>query len=228
MIKCSNGHDNPDNAVFCRICGKKMKIKVLNTYTPDKFPDIKLFPKSVKRQIFTRPKDRAAFILAPVFYIGCFLFFEVFDYEISREIGDYSYTILAVVLSILTVWTAALMLLALVRLCRKIRYSVAVDYIEDSADTIRRVAKECKLGLYNEKNKKLLLWTRYDMIVKSASAKGYYTITKDGKKGLYEVEKSKMIVPVKYDVIQDIKDGIVTVSRDGEVYHYDVYGNRLK
>lgn len=90
-----------------------------------------------------------------------------------------------------------------------------------------KYSSDSKLGLFDNKTKKLLLRPRYDMIEEMPST-GFYIVTNEEKKGVYNIGKSKMIVPVKFDKIQGINDGIVSVSKDGTVYHYDIYGNCLK
>ena len=52
MKTCPKGHENPDHAKYCRICGCKLKKYNKNkVFTPDVFPHINLIPKSMFKRL---------------------------------------------------------------------------------------------------------------------------------------------------------------------------------
>ncbi len=81
MKKCPQGHDNPDNANFCRICRyefvekdfKKDKEKAKEKedgYTLDLFPNIEFLPRAVSHITFGNSnfKNLAESMACPVFW----------------------------------------------------------------------------------------------------------------------------------------------------------------
>jgi hypothetical protein len=98
-------------------------------------------------------------------------------------------------------------------------------YIEETKDEMARIAKDGKLGLFNQIKNKLLLTPRYKKIEKFDSK--HYLIGKDRFLGLYSISRNKVIIPVICDMISPEKDGIIEVSIKGSIQHFDILGNRL-
>ena len=108
------------------------------------------------------------------------------------------------------------------------RFIYNADYIEDNFidDNIVRIAKKGQLGLFDKKNKKILLPSCYSNI--AVFDEEHLIIYKNNKKGLYSLTFNKIIIPVKYDYILQFVNSVTIVGLDGQEYHFDIKGNKLR
>ena len=114
------------------------------------------------------------------------------------------------------------------RYIRYFTYLKNADYIEESffAQKLKRIAKDKKLGLFDYRNKVVLLTPAYDSISKFDDV--YILIEKGNKFGLYSIPLRKIIISIGFDGIASIQNGVIEVAKDSHKSYYDIYGNILK
>ena len=141
--------------------------------------------------------------------------------------GEYDYSTFRDVLPLAFIQLGLIVCFFLISLYKKIRFKLNADYIENNfvAD-FSRIAKACKLGLFNNKNHRVLLSTRYDSIEKFDTE--YLIIERCGKKGIFSIKRRKIIIPVSFDNISKFSNSVATATSGTKVVHYDIQGNKLK
>ena len=199
-------------------------------FTPDKFPSINLSPCSVAKVDFQCKKG----VVFMVVMIILFALFCTFKYEIMSllyHVGiPYDICDMAVVSVNLVLIFAFLIKFIpfLRRVWRWIRYRKNADYIEYSAfmQSLFRIAKKEKLGLFDKRKHTVKMGSHYDNISKFDSE--HILIEKGGKKGLFSMKQMGLIVPIRFDRIDVFKNSIVKCHKGETAYYYDVNGNRMK
>jgi len=79
------------------------------------------------------------------------------------------------------------------------------DFMEDTESSERLITKAGKLGLYNWKNKKILLFAVYDSIEKQNDF--YYTVKQGDKYGIFSKLSNNFIIPCgEYDGVMPFVD----------------------
>lgn len=91
---------------------------------------------------------------------------------------------------------------------------------------LKRIAKNKKLGLFDNRNKVILLNPIYDSIFKFDDV--HILLEKENKFGLYSIPLRKIIIPIGFDGIASIQNGVIEVTKDLHGSYYDIYGNILK
>lgn len=245
MKYCKNGHSNPDNANFCRICGTQdfeplhMTMMVNNdiekvatsgklTFTPDRFPNINLIPCSAANVNFQCKKGLV--LMVP------FIWFMILTIIKVRTVSDFISMIFGISfhLADCIVFYVSLfifligLIMFLLRLCRCHIYKENADYIEETAfmSNLYRIAKNGKLGLFDKRRNTVKMGSHYDNISEFDSE--HILMVYSGKKGLFSIKKKGVIVPIDFDHIDAFKNSIVRCYKGTESYYYDVNGNRMK
>lgn len=214
MKYCINKHSNPDEAIFCRICGTQsfMSQKDVEkdksekdykepgnaiSFTPDLYPDIAFDPESVTTADFTTiwsiimPMPLCICLILSIFTGGGgFIFF-----TILFAIGE----LLSIIHSV------------------KIKsiYRKNTDYIEaeEFIEGTRRIAKDGKLGLINENNR-VLLESAYTEI--SVFDSSILLIKHDDKYGLYNLNDKSFVLSPKYDRISHFDNSNLQIESEGK------------
>lgn len=229
-IKCHNPEcvaENPKNAKFCRVCGSPI-ITSGDEYTPDIFPDIELVPISIQPIRFVNGWEKASFVLLPLLII--FLIEICWDYklefidEFRRDAWEITITIGMICLFIFIISV----IVGLKKACLLAFFNSNADFIErkDFMGKLRRIAKNKKLGLFDGKKKKILLKSKYDAISKLDEQ--HVIVVENSKKGLYSITRRKLIIPINFDEIKSDKIGTFTAVKDMQMFHYDIYGKKLR
>lgn len=230
VIICPNQEckaENPANAKFCRMCKHPLSTSE-DEYTPNLFPDITLRPVAVMPIRFINILERGAFVLLPLLII--FLYFICGDYkrEFKDEFGNDAFDVVSIGGIIFSVLFALLCINGIKHYIRYSSYSENADYIEEAffMQKLKRIAKDKKLGLFDNKNKVVLLNPSYDSISKFDDV--HIQLEKNNKFGLYSIPLRKIIIPIEYDGIAPVQNGVVEVVKDSHGSHYDIQGNVLK
>lgn len=224
--KCINGHLNPSDALYCGVCGAQISSDD-SGFTPDLYPGVHLVPISVKKIRFIQSGEVFSWIVLPIIIIVGGILLEVFQIEIMDFIHDDEESFIGIAI-VATIPIAMLFYGAcrgFVHLVNKIEYKVNADYIEETTYELVRIAKLGKLGLFNQKKKKLLLAPQYDKIEKFDSK--HVLIGNNRFIGLYSIPFKRIIIPVECDAINPEKDGVFEVTASGVIRHYDILGNIL-
>lgn len=245
--------DNPNSAKFCRICGKRLEPDVritgfdfaqnlidyskhaiknlfdvdsdIREFTLDKFNDISLQPVSIRPIHFVNKFWLIIGINISIFLLA---FYSISDIQyFFRNMFGYNYNTFRDVLPLAFIPLGLIVCFFLISLYKKIRFKLNADYIENNfvAD-FSRIAKACKLGLFNNKNHRILLSTRYDSIKKFDT--DHLIIERYGKKGIFSIKRRKIIIPVSFDNISKFSNSVATATSGIKVVHYDIQGNKLK
>lgn len=254
MMKCKVcGSSNPENAKYCRICGSKFnshyydnilvgvkeKLKIVkeiftkklvlqkasSEFTLDKFKSISLKPISILNIRFINIYWFIVGLLLSVFIVS---FYSISDIQyFIRNMFGYNYNTFRDVLPLAFIPLGLIVCFFLISLYKKIRFRLNADYIENNfvAD-FSRIAKACKLGLFNNKNHRVLLSSRYDSIEKFDT--DHLIIERYGKKGIFSIKRRKIIIPVSFDNISKFSNSVATATSGTKVVHYDIQGNKLK
>ena len=218
---CSKGHINPPEAQYCRICRESLN-NANESFTLDLFPDIHFVPVSIKKIKFLKGIEVFSLIVFPICIIAALLLFDGYR-DIWEGVDDLPDVF--ILLFIASISSAIGTICGLIHYIDGILYKSNADYIEETTFELVRIAKHRKLGLFNQKKRKLLLRPRYDRIDKFDSK--HVLIGNQRFVGLYSIPCKKVIVPVQCDTISPVKDGVFEVSIAGGICHYDVYGNKL-
>lgn len=225
MLKCQDpgcGEMNPDDAKYCRKCGKPLS-RISDIFTLDVFNGIRLEPVSVVHFRFYRPLMLVFTACIAIMYMMTVTNFgknimSLISRDLmlnSRQIGYVLLFILILCAIYLIKWT-----------WRKVRFSLNADYIEKKNDDIVRVAKKSSLGLYSKKSMKILIPSKYSSIDKLTSE--YYIVKKGNATGVYSVNCSKMIVSPAYDSVRFLSDSIIEALSGGDKMYFDIRGNKLR
>lgn len=251
-IKCPNkrcNESNPLSAKYCRICGTKLnpsysailfyRVKDLLVkffscnnpseigFTLDKFKSISLKPVStVKIQFFSK------FCIV----IGCILSAFLILFESCSEIrwffrnmlGEYNYEALYIFVPFTLIPIAVIGISFLVSSYKKVKFRLNADYLESATfiGDIVRIARRCKLGLFDNKSKRVLLSSNYDIIEKFDGQ--HIMLKKNGKCGIYSLTRKSIIIPVVFDSISEFRNSVASASSGGNTIHFDIKGNRLR
>lgn len=229
IIICPNSEckaENPANAKFCRMCKHPLSTSE-DEYTPNLFPDIALRPVAVMPIRFVNLLERGAFVLLPLLII--FLYFICGDYkgEFKDEFGGDAFDVVSVGGIFISIILALLCINGIKHYIRYSSYSDSADYIEEAffMQKLKRIAKDKKLGLFDYKNKVVLLNSCYDSVSKFDDV--HIQLEKNGKFGLYSIPLRKIIIPIEYDGISPVQNGVIKVVKDSHGSHYDIQGNVL-
>lgn len=230
IIICPNSEckaENPANAKFCRMCKHPLSTST-DEYTPNLFPDITLRPVAVMPIRFVNVLERGAFVLLPMLLI--FLYFICYDFkrEFKYEFGSDAFDVVSVGGTIFSILLVLLCINGIKHYIRYSSYSENADYIEETffMQSLKRIAKDKKLGLFDHKNKAILLNPCYDSISKFDDV--HIQLEKNNKFGLYSIPLKKIIVPIEFDGIAPVQNGVIEVVKDSHGSHYDIQGNVLK
>lgn len=235
MKKCPQGHDNPDNANFCRICRyefveknvedkekKKAKEKEKeNGYTLDLFSNIEFLPRAVCHITFGNPNFIKTWLKI---WGALFLGITIAIYtSVVVDISPVLY--LLICCAVLLVPIAPVVF---IKTIKTRRFRANADYVEasDFMAGLCRVAKKGKLGLFDTQHNKIVLAAKYDNLTQFDD--DHVLVEQGGKKGLFSANLNRMIVPAKYDRIGSIVNSVVTVYDKGRMVHYDTHGNMLR
>lgn len=244
---------NPLSAKFCRKCGKPLetgvvayKYLILNyskelfnyfvhksgrdkqtsEFTLDKFKSISLQPISITNIRFINIFWLIIGIVLLIFLVS---FYGIADirFFFRNMFGEYDYYTFRDVLPLAFIPLGLIVCSFFISLYKKIRFKLNADYIENNfvAD-FSRIAKACKLGLFNNKNHRVLLSSRYDSIEKFDT--DHLIIERYGKKGIFSIKKRKIIIPVSFDNISAFSNSVATASSGSKAVHYDIKGNKLR
>lgn len=200
-------------------------------FTPDVFPSIQLSPKSICKIRF-RILPRLILLM---FSSIIFCLFVSFDYEIEHiitEMFGYNYygrdlaivglRIILFLIMVLNVY------LCIRQLWKFLKYHINVDYIEEHSftGTMVRIAKKSKIGLFDNKSKKVCLSTIYSGI--TLFDDNHILLERDNKVGLYSIKLRKVIVPVKYKSIAPFHNYMTSANIGNKNDYYDIKGNRIR
>lgn len=246
--------ENPNSANFCRICGKKLDSRtwdllldyVLNKidsskrtiknlfmvdadvreFTLDKFKTISLQPISIVNIKFVNKILLFVVLLLASISLA---FYNSSDlrYLIKDECGSDVYRAADLLMPFVNILICILCIVLLWSFWKKLLYWLNADYIENRfVGDLSRIAKNCKLGIFNDKNKRVVLASRYDNIEKFDT--DHLLIQRKGKKGIFSIKKSKIIIPVSYDNISAFSNSVATAVSGSKTVHYDIKGNKLR
>lgn len=212
-----------------------------SSFTPDVFPSITFSPCSVANVKFEKSKGVKAIIvyaiiilliLASQDFIVSTIIFKLCEtmgiyhyFHLYNEIYTYGSYIVVLLFLILLIKK----IIPISKICTKwLLYILNADYIESRVfvNNYSRIAKNCKLGLFDKSSNCVMLRSCYDNI--TVHDKEYILVEKQGKYGLYSLKKSSMIIPVRYDKISGFVNSIATCNIGTTIHHYDVNGNKLK
>lgn len=230
IIICPNPEckaENPVNAKFCRMCKHPLSTSE-DEYTPNLYPDITLRPVAVMPIRFVNVLERGAFVLLPLLVI--FLYFICYDFkgEFKDEFGSDAFDVVSIGGIVFSVLLALLCINGIRHYIRFSSYSDNADYIEEAffIRGLKRIAKDKKLGLFDYKNKVILLSPCYDSV--SIFDGVHIQLGKNNKFGLYSIPLRKIIIPIEFDGIAPVQNGVIEVVKDSHGSHYDIQGNVLK
>lgn len=239
MKTCSKNHINPDIAKFCRICGEKFPIsnsesdiskgdslkKGKTRFTLDIFPDINLVPRSIYEISFgLKPTIACVIIAFLIFWLCNFTRF----YHIIYESCPLSYAEIDLLLFTEFTFSMFLFVVLLRRIYKKSIYDFMTEYVEKDniSGSICRIAKQGKLGLFDSKKKRILLFTKYDNI--TVFDECHFLIEQNQRKGIYSIKKRKLIIPVEFNSVEPFVSSIAKACLNGVEYHFDVNGNSMR
>lgn len=112
---------------------------------------------------------------------------------------------------------------------RNIIYNINADYVEEHSElgyNLFRIAKHVKVGVFCANEKKVLLRSIYSSI--TSLDKEHLLIEIGHLKGVYSIRYKRIIVPVRYNRITLFNNSICKATLGGEIYHYDVKGNKMR
>ena len=219
--------ENPENAKFCRLCGNPLSTSE-DDYTPGEFPDIDLRPVAVKPIRFVNAAERISSILLPFLLIFLYFLFGRFKDDFIAAFGRDFYASVSIGGIIFSFFIFSLCITGLMHYGKYSSYSDNADYIEEKYFMLKlkRIAKNKKLGLFDFKNKSILLNPEYDSITKFDEK--HILLGKGNKNGLYSISIKKIIVPIEFDGIAPIRNGVIEVVKNFRLSRYDIHGNALK
>lgn len=207
---------------------KKLTSPMMSTnkaFTLDVFKNIQLQPISVAPIKFI---NKFWIIVDIILIAWIYVFYNISDvrYLLKGMVGEYNYHILYEIMPLLGVIFGIISLTLLISFIKKLIFLANSSYIEKSfTGQLVRIAKKCKLGLFDTKNKKVRLYSMYDSIEKFDD--NHLVITRNGKKGIYSITRKKIIVPVSFDFISSFSNSVCSTTVGTMIYHFDIKGNRL-
>lgn len=218
---------NPANAKFCRMCKHPLATSE-DDYTPDLFPDITLRPVAVMPIRFVNILEKGAYFLLPMLLMILYFVWGEFKGEFIFEFGSDAFEVVSIGGIIASILLALLCVNGIKHYIRFSSYSDNADFIEEDCfiQKLRRIAKDKKLGLFDNKKKIVLLNPIYDSITKFDDV--HIQLEKGKKFGLFSIPLRKIIVPIEFDGIAPVQNGVIEVVKDSHRSHYDIHGNVLK
>ncbi|WP_300915117.1 hypothetical protein [Bacteroides acidifaciens] len=253
MKSCPNCNaENPIEANFCRKCRYPFKplsfLEIVKNYVQSFYEhiirslehkrELSEFTLDKFNQLSLKPISTASVSFYNKFWviIGCALltFLIIFEnfYEFRslfrNLLGEYDYEILRAVVPYLLIPIAIIGICIIIWSYKKGKFRFNADYIETATfvgDTVR-IARKCKLGLFNNKNNSVLLSSNYDNIEKFDEQ--HLMLTKNGKCGIYSLNRKSIIIPVVFDSISEFKNSVASAISAGNTIHFDIKGNRLR
>lgn len=228
IIRCPECQtENPANAKFCRMC-KHPLLTSKDEYTPNLFPDITLRPVAIIHTHFVSPLEKGAFVLLPLLLVLLYFICNDFKGEFKDDFGSDAFDVVSIGGVVFSFLFSLLCLNGIKHYIRYFAYSKKADYIEESffMQKLKRIAKNKKLGLFDDRNKVILLNPIYDSIFKFDDV--HILLEKENKFGLYSIPLRKIIIPIGFDGIASIQNGVIEVTKDLHGSYYDIYGNILK
>lgn len=202
-----------------------------NAFTPDVFSAIQLSPKSI---------CKIRFRIIPwliTFVFSCVIFYLLAGYssilykiwiELENELGYFIWHIREGLILIFALIIAISAYQWLKKSWKYIKYHINADYIEEYAfsGTMVRIAKNSRLGLFDNKSKKVRLRTIYSNITLFDDE--HLLLERDDKLGLYSITLKRIIIPVKYTSIEHFYNSMTSASIGNTKDYYDIKGNRIK
>lgn len=228
IIRCPECQtENPANAKFCRMC-KHPLLTSKDEYTPNLFPDITLRPVAIIHTHFVSPLEKGAFVLLPLLLVFLYFICNDFKGEFKDDFGSDAFDVVSIGGVVFSFLFSLLCLNGIKHYIRYFAYSKKADYIEESffMQKLKRIAKNKKLGLFDDRNKVILLNPIYDSIFKFDDV--HILLENENKFGLYSIPLRKIIIPIGFDGIASIQNGVIEVTKDLHGSYYDIYGNILK
>lgn len=228
IIICPNCQtENPANAKFCRMC-KYPLLTSKDEYTPNLFPDITLRPVAIIHTHFVSPLEKGAFVLLPLLLVFLYFICNDFKGEFKDDFGSDAFDVVSIGGIVFSFLFSLLCLNGIKHYIRYFAYSKKADYIEESffMQKLKRIAKNKKLGLFDDRNKVILLNPIYNSIFKFDDV--HILLENENKFGLYSIPLRRIIIPIGFDGIASIQNGVIEVTKDLHGSYYDIYGNILK
>lgn len=169
-------------------------------------------------------------LIIDVIFCVCILsFYNISDvrYVLKNVMGEYGYSNLYDTMPVFVVFSFIISFFLLFAVIKKLIFSLNASYIEKSfTGQLVRIAKQCRLGLFDTKSKSVRLYSRYDSIDKFDD--NHLLLSRKGKKGVYSIARKKIIIPVLFDSISAFTNSVCAATGNGITVHYDVKGNRLQ
>ena len=230
IIVCPNldcKAENPANAKFCRMCQHPLSTSE-DDYTPGLFPDIALRPVAVQPVHFVNAVEKLSFIVLPLLLLFLYLLCRVFKDDFIVDFDRGPFFLIVGVGAILSVLLIIICINGIKHHSGYAAYMDNTDYIEEGffMQKTRRIAKNKKLGLFDNKTKRVLLTPDYDLITQFDET--HIQLGVGNKIGLYSLALKRIIVPIEYDGIAPVKNGVIEVVKDSHMSHFDIHGNVLK
>jgi hypothetical protein len=216
-MKCiSCGAENPNDAKFCRVCGKLIPT----------VPELKWVETSTVRirygggGIFLNVLLTIGLLIALFTSVGFLMMYIEHGGRFYSDIVD----ITIIVWIITPIW--------LIVTCRRLSYGkrktsqlrrIASD-MEDSGRSNRYLTKSGKYGLYDWEKKKVLLPVEYDAF-EPVNNGAYHIVLKQNKRGLYSCLLKAFIVPCEYDAITPFVNNVATIRKGDVTKRIDTQGN---
>jgi len=163
-----------------------------------------------------------------ILLVWIYAFYNLSDvrYLLKNMMGEYDDDTLYDIMPLSCIIFGIITLALLFSFIKKLIFLANSSYIEKSfTETLVRIAKRCKLGLFDTKNKKVRLYSRYDSIEKFDD--NHLVITRNGKKGIFSILRKEIIVPVSFDTISPFSNSICSATVGTKIYHFDIKGNKL-
>lgn len=195
-------------------------------FTLDKFKDLNLKPVSVVPITFINKFWVFFGVFLAIFILS--FFFTDLGYRMTLNAKGFDLIRINIFISVLLIINVVIVFYFLRSIYRKQRFKHNADYIESAfMYDVSRIAKDCKLGLFNNTTTRVLLCSKYDSIEKFDDK--HLIIKAKGNQGLYSIDKRRLIIPVAYVSISSFHNSVASAKdSDGIVVHYDMNGKRLK
>jgi RNA polymerase subunit RPABC4/transcription elongation factor Spt4 len=212
MMKCKNcGAENPDDAKYCRQCGREMIDSSI------KWIDISLVKVNPSAgYVFL---DIILFIAFGVF-VACFIACTEHYLNYHEDWDNSMYFLL--ITSFILFFILCYMLTYKKRKTSEIRNVASA--IENSDRNDRYLTKAGKYGLYDWRRKKVLLPVEYDSLT-PLNIGAYYIIVIGNKQGIYSRLSNSIIVPCEYDAVTPFVDSVATLTKGNITKRVDTQGN---
>ena len=242
--KCGNELDLSKQDILKRLINDmKQKVKIITSdimntfassekedaFTPEVFSTIQLNPKSIFKIRFQIKYWFVGLIFSSIALF--MLDYYGILYDVESVFADlfwgwwYISDCLLIALGMLITLTAYRLYL---NIWKCVRFHSNVDYIETRPffGNMVRIAKKSKLGLFDNKSKKVRLTTNYSNI--TIFDDNHILLERDDKVGLYSIELRKIIIPVKYNRIAPFHNYMTSACIGNKDEYFDIKGNRIR